>query len=38
MKNEEMFAKLGLKLTVLSVNGIHVNEDDLDLIRERING
>lgn len=38
VKNEEMFAKLGLKLTVLSVNGIHVNEDDLELIRERING
>ena len=38
VKNEEMFAKLGLKLTVLSVNGIHVNEDDLEMIRERING
>ncbi len=34
---EKVFERYGLKLVELTVDGIHVNEDDLELIRERIN-
>ena len=37
VKDEEIFARLGLELSVFSVNGIHVPEEDIELIRNRIN-
>lgn len=37
MKDEEIFGRLGIELSVLSVNGIHVPEEDIELIRDRIN-
>lgn len=38
LKDEDVFASLGLKLKDLTVDGIHINEDDLALIRAGING
>ena len=35
---ETAFGELGIRLIDLTVDGIHVNEDDLNLIRNRING
>lgn len=37
LKNESAFSLLGLKLRDLTVDGIHIPEEDLELIRERIN-
>lgn len=38
LSSESVFGELGLKLKDLTVDGIHVNEEDLELIRNRING
>lgn len=38
LKDELLFKNLGLKMTDLIVEGIHVNEEDLKIIRERLNG
>ena len=35
---EEIFKSYGLRLVELTVEGIHVNEEDLQIIRERLNG
>ena len=37
LRGEEVFSSLGLKLKDLTVEGVHINEDDLALIRSRIN-
>ncbi len=37
LQGESVFAALGLRLKDLTVDGIYVNEDDLALIRSRIN-
>ncbi len=36
--DELLFKNFGLKMTDLIVEGIHVNEDDLQVIRDRLNG
>ena len=38
LQEELLFKNYGLKLTDLIVEGIHVNEDDLQVIRDRLNG
>lgn len=38
LSKEPTFGELGIKLKDLTVDGVHVNEDDLNLIRNRING
>ena len=35
---EKMFIDMGLKIKDLTVESLHVNDDDLELIRNRING
>ena len=35
---ERKLADMGIKITTLTVAGVHVNEEDLELIRDRING
>lgn len=37
LKDETAFASLGLKLRDLTVDGVHIPEEDLDTIRQRIN-
>lgn len=37
LKNEPAFSLLGLKLRDLTVDGIHIPDEDLELIRDRIN-
>ena len=37
LNNEEAIKSCGLTLTVLTVNGIHIDENDLESIRNRIN-
>lgn len=37
IKKEPMCAELGLQVFDLTINGIHVNEDDMELIRSKIN-
>ena len=38
LKDEDVFASLGMKLKDITVDGIYINEDDLALIRANING
>ena len=37
LQEEKIFASLGIKIATLTVDGFHANEDDLELIRNRIN-
>ncbi len=37
LQNESIFKTMGLKISSLTVDGFYVNEDDLDMIRERLN-
>lgn len=37
IKKEKLFKDIGLELYTLTVNGIHVNDEDMELIRNRIN-
>ena len=37
LKNENAFSDIGFKLKDLTIEKIHVNEDDLEIIRNRIN-
>lgn len=37
LQSETIFANMGIKIATLTVNGFHANEDDLELIRNRIN-
>lgn len=38
LANESMLHNIGLKISELTVEGIHVNEEDLQIIRNRLNG
>ncbi len=38
LKDEKLFIDMGVKVDALTVDSFHVNEEDLDLIRSRING
>lgn len=38
LQSEKVFANMGIKIATLTVDGFHANEDDLELIRNRING
>lgn len=38
LQSEKMFRDIGLNVKDLAVNVIHVNEEDLEMIRSRING
>ena len=35
--NEKIFMNMGIKISMLTVDGFHANEDDLEIIRNRIN-
>lgn len=37
LQNERIFDSMGIKISMLTVDGFHANEDDLELIRNRIN-
>ena len=37
LSEEKIFGAMGVKINVLTVDGFHANEDDLELIRNRIN-
>ena len=37
LQNEKIFADMGIRISDLTVDGFHVNEDDLKVIRDRIN-
>ncbi|MGN1052114.1 MAG: hypothetical protein ACI4SH_01830, partial [Candidatus Scatosoma sp.] len=37
LQEEVIFSNMGIKVSSLTVDGFHVNEDDLELIRNRIN-
>lgn len=37
LQNEPIFDTMGIKISTLTVDGFHANEDDLELIRNRIN-
>ena len=37
LQEEKIFAGMGIKVATLTVDGFHANEDDLELIRNRIN-
>ena len=37
LQNEKVFANMGIKVSTLTVDGFHANEEDLELIRNRIN-
>ena len=37
LQDEKIFANMGIKISVLTVDGFHANEEDLELIRNRIN-
>ncbi len=37
LQEEKIFLNMGIKVAALTVDGFHVNEDDLELIRSRIN-
>lgn len=37
LQEENIFLNMGIKVAALTVDGFHVNEDDLELIRNRIN-
>ena len=38
LMNEKVLGELGVVLSELTVEGIHVNEEDLEIIRNRLNG
>ena len=38
LQDESIFAEMGVKIATLTVDGFHANEDDLEMIRNRING
>lgn len=38
LKDEKMFSNIGIKINSLTVDVVHVNQEDLELIRDRING
>ncbi|MBQ8424696.1 MAG: hypothetical protein IJX17_01585 [Clostridia bacterium] len=38
LTNEKIFTNLGVKISSLTVDGFHVREEDLETIRNRING
>ena len=38
LQSEKVFASMGIRIATLTVDGFHANEDDLELIRNRING
>jgi len=37
LQDERIFAEMGIKIATLTVDGFHANEDDLEMIRNRIN-
>lgn len=37
LQEEKIFSNMGIKVSTLTVDGFHANEDDLELIRNRIN-
>lgn len=37
LQNERIFAEMGVNIATLTVDGFHANEDDLEMIRNRIN-
>ena len=37
LQKETIFADMGIEISNFSVNGFHANEDDLAMIRKRIN-
>lgn len=37
LQDERIFAEMGVKIATLTVDGFHANEDDLEMIRNRIN-
>ena len=37
LQDEKIFSSMGIKVASLTVDGFHANEDDLELIRNRIN-
>jgi hypothetical protein len=37
LQDEKIFSELGVKIATLTVDGFHANEDDLEMIRNRIN-
>ena len=37
LQSEDIFSNMGIKISTLAVDGFHANEDDLELIRNRIN-
>lgn len=37
LQSERLFVAMGIKIATLTVDGFHANEDDLELIRNRIN-
>ena len=37
LQDEKIFASMGIRIATLSVDGFHANEEDLELIRNRIN-
>lgn len=38
LQDESIFSEMGVKIATLTVDGFHANEDDLEMIRNRING
>ncbi len=38
LQQEKLFSAMGIKISSLTVDSFHANEDDLELIRNRING
>ena len=37
LQSEDIFSNMGIKISTLTVDGFHANEDDIELIRNRIN-
>ena len=37
LQDEKIFSNMGIKVATLTVDGFHANEDDLEIIRNRIN-
>ena len=37
LQDERIFSEMGVKIATLTVDGFHANEDDLEMIRNRIN-
>ena len=37
LQDERIFSEMGVKIAALTVDGFHANEDDLEMIRNRIN-